>query len=83
MPADWMIVAIPETSRSALTRVAICVRVQPDRRSDDQRHRDRARVHDAQVLQAEDEQLVQRGDAVHGMWAGGRRGAVRPRGRLV
>ena len=23
MPADWMIVAIPETSRSALTRVAI------------------------------------------------------------
>ncbi len=48
---------MPETSRSALTRIAMSCEFEPDRRADDQRHGHGARVHDEQVLQAEDHQL--------------------------
>ena len=56
MPTDWMIDAMPETSRSALTRMRDVAAVEPDGRPDDQRHGHGAGVHDEQVLQPEDEQ---------------------------
>ena len=52
MPAAWMTVAIPQTSRSALTRIAMSSG-QAQRAADDERHGHRAGVHDEEVLQAE------------------------------
>jgi hypothetical protein len=54
-------------------------RAQADRRADDERDRHRAGVHDEQVLQAEDQQLVHRQDLLDGMdprWSGWGDGGV-------
>ena len=64
IPADWMIVAMPGHQQVGADEDRDVVRLQPDRRPDDQRHGDRARVHDEQVLQAEDEQPLRSEDLV-------------------
>jgi hypothetical protein len=72
MPTVWTSVAMPQANRSALIRIAICSLGQMQRAAQDQRHRDRVRIHDKHMLQAERGQSWQRqnlidaiGRAVH------------------
>ena len=69
MPTDWMIDAMPETTRSALTSRAMSLPDSPTAGPTISGTATRARVHDEQVLHPEDEQVraraVPRSTGVH------------------
>ena len=67
MPTLWIIVAMPDTNRSALTSRPIVDIGSSQRPAHDERHRHGARVHDEQVLESQDEQPGRGQHLVHGM----------------